>query len=59
MKVEIVGKNLVITLPIRPRTPSKTGKSLIVAGSDGNKETTCQIDGKNIIVGVNAYIPTK
>lgn len=56
MKVEIVGKNLVITMPLQTPTPSSTGKTLVVATSSGNKETTAQVDGKNITVGVNAYI---
>ena len=56
MKVEIVGENIVITAPIN-RVPSKSGKSILIAGSGGNKPTAAIIDGKNVIVGLNCYIP--
>jgi hypothetical protein len=36
--------------------PSSTGKTLVVASSHGNQPTTATIDGKPVIVGVNAYI---
>lgn len=56
MKVEIIGNELVIHAPIK-KVPSKSGKSILVAGSGGNKPTAAVIDGKNVIVGLNAYIP--
>jgi hypothetical protein len=58
MKVEIDSQNnLVIRIPInKPLSPSSTGKSLIVASSGGNKETACEVEGKRVIVGVNAYV---
>jgi hypothetical protein len=31
----------------------------MVASTYGNKETDCVVDGKKVIVGVNAYIPKK
>lgn len=55
MKVEIVGTNLVITAPIK-KVPSKSGKSILVASSGGNKPTEAVVDGKNVTVGLNAYI---
>ena len=56
MKVEIVGKNLVITIPMQTPTLSTSGKNKIVASSGGNKETDVVVDGKKVTVGVNAYI---
>jgi len=57
MKAEIVNGNLVITIPVQtPPTPSKSGKSLVVASSNGNKATAAQVNGKPIIIGLNAYI---
>jgi hypothetical protein len=57
MNVEIKGDNLVITVPIRkPLEPSKSGKSLVVATSNGNLATSAVIDGKPVIVGFNAYV---
>jgi hypothetical protein len=47
---------LIVKLPLQPPTPSSTGKTLIVASSHGNQTTTAMIDGKPIIVGLNAYI---
>ena len=56
MKVEIVAKDLVITLPLRTPELSKSGKTLIVATSSGLVPTTAQVDGKAVTVGVNAFI---
>lgn len=48
---------LVIRVPLNPTpTRSSTGKTLVVASSRGNKQTELEIDGKPVIVGVNAYI---
>jgi hypothetical protein len=57
MNVKIENGNLVITIPVNP-TPvlSATGKTKIVASSHGNMATTAVVDGKPVIVGVNAYI---
>lgn len=56
MKVEIVNGNLVITAPLGRPVPSASGKTLVVASSHGNKETGAKIDGKPVVVGLNAYI---
>jgi len=56
MKVEIKDGNLVITIPMQKPTPSASGKTLVVASSHGNQPTAAQVDGKPIIVGLNAYI---
>lgn len=57
MKAEIIGNNLVITIPLNPDPqPSASGKTLIVASSGGNKETDCKVKGKPVVVGLNAYI---
>ena len=36
--------------------PSATGKNPVVASSRGNKVTHVKVDGKNVVVGLNAYI---
>jgi len=56
MKVEIKGKELIITVEMQTPTPSASGKSLVIASSHGNQRTTARIDGKPVIVGLNAYI---
>ena len=56
MQVEIKDGNLVITIPMQKPAPSASGKTLVVASSRGNKATAALVDGKPIIVGLNAYI---
>ena len=55
MKVEIKNNELIITLPISPRT-SKSGKSTVIASTSGNVATSAQYEGKPIIIGCNAYV---
>lgn len=57
VKATIEGKELVLRLPIEELQPSKSGKTLVVATSHGNKETEAEVNGKKVIVGINAYIP--
>lgn len=48
---------LTIVLPANKKpVPSASGKSLIVASSHGNQATTIVVDGKPVVIGVNAYI---
>jgi hypothetical protein len=48
---------LVIRVPLNPTpTRSATGKTLAVASSHGTKQTELEVEGKPVIVGVNAYI---
>lgn len=46
-----------IRIPLN-KTPEKSasGKTLVVASSHGNKVTDVKVDGKEVTVGVNAYI---
>lgn len=46
---------LVVEVPIQKR-PSKTGKTTVVASTNGNIPTMLQIDGKVVTLGLNAYI---
>lgn len=51
---------LVLRVPMNDKpTPSASGKTLVIASTRGNKETELQVDGKKVIVGVNAYIKKK
>ncbi len=56
MKAEIKGNELIITVEMQKPTPSASGKTLVVASSRGNQVTTATVDGKPVIVGLNAYI---
>jgi len=51
---------LVIRLPMNDK-PERfaSGKTLVVASTHGDKETECVVQGKKLIVGINAYIPVK
>jgi len=50
------GDTLVIRIPITAPTPSSSGKTLVVASTRGNQKTAIQIDGKDLYLGVNAYV---
>jgi hypothetical protein len=57
---QIVGDELVLRIPMNAKPErSASGKTLVVASTHGNKETDCVVNGKNVTVGVNAYIPVK
>jgi hypothetical protein len=57
MKAEIKNGILTITIPVNASpAASKTGKSLIVASTGGNLASTAQVNGKPVIIGLNAYI---
>jgi len=50
------GDMLVIRIPIKEAMPSSSGKTLVVASTRGNQKTGLQIDGKELYLGVNAYV---
>jgi len=56
VKVEVRGNLLVIEIEMTKPTPSATGKTLSVASSHGNQPTTATVNGKPVVVGLNAYI---
>ena len=57
MQVKKEGDKLHIVIDIATNpAPSKSGKTLVVASSHGCVKTDVQINGKPVIVGVNAYI---
>lgn len=58
VSVKVVGKKLVIEADIADvLEESKSGKSHIVATTNGNLRTDQIVKGKNLVVGLNAYIP--
>lgn len=56
MTAQIKNNKLIIELDLTAPTPSKSGKTLLVASSKGIKETDAKVDGKNVSIGVNAFI---
>lgn len=57
VKIEKKGKEefLTITVPMG-RSESASGKSIVVASTRGNIPTEVVVDGKPLVVSVNAYI---
>ncbi len=52
----IEGDELVIRLPINKEpVRSKSGKTFIVATTNGNITTDILVDGSPVVLGVNAY----
>jgi hypothetical protein len=56
MKVSIEGKELIIRMDLEEPTPSASGKTLVVASTRGNMTTSVLVQGKPVIIGLNAYI---
>ena len=56
MDVKIENGKLIISIDMQTPTPSASGKTLVVATTHGNMVTDCVIDGKPVVVGLNAYI---
>jgi hypothetical protein len=52
------GKTLVVSIPMVEQV-SKSGKSVVVATTSGNKNTGIKYKGHEIMLGVNAYIPNE
>jgi len=56
MKAEVKGNKLFIEIDLEKPTPSSSGKTLVVASTRGNVVTDAQVEGKPLVVGLNAYI---
>lgn len=57
MKAVIENGELVIRIPVNaPLENSKTGKTFVVASSHGNIQTDLEVEGQQVVIGVNAYI---
>jgi len=56
MNVEIRDNKLCIEIDLETPTPSASGKTLVVSSTRGNMVTTAMVDGKPVIIGLNAYI---
>jgi hypothetical protein len=56
MIVTIKDNKLCIEIPLEKPRPSASGKTLVVASSSGNVTTSAMVDGKPVVIGLNAYI---
>lgn len=54
MSVRIEGDKLVIELPIREER-SKSGKTMLIATTNGAAKGVCQFKGKPVELNLNAY----
>lgn len=59
MKARIMNNTLYIEIPLQTPTPSKTGKTLIVASTGGFAVTTAEVDGKQVSINLNAFVSAK
>lgn len=55
MKATIEGNELVIRIPMCEPRLSGSGKTMVVATTSGNQVTTATVNGKAVVVGLNAY----
>jgi len=55
-KIDEEAKTLTLVLELQEPTPSASGKTLVIATTHGNQPTDVRVNGKPVIVGVNAYI---
>lgn len=51
-----VGDVIRIEVPVTSAALSSTGKTFLVGGTNGTKNTGLQYAGQNVMVGVNAFI---
>jgi len=56
MKAIIKDNVLHVEIPLQVPRPSGTGKTLTVATTRGNQPTEVKVNGKPVIIGLNAYI---
>ena len=57
MKATIRNGTMFIALPVTiPPMKSRSGKTLVIASSHGNRRTSLKVDKNNVIVNANAYI---
>jgi len=58
-KVDEQKRVLIITVDLQEPTPSVSGKSVLIASTHGNQASGVNIQGKPLIVSVNAYVRAK
>lgn len=59
MTANLVGTKLVIEIETCEPRPSASGKTLVIASTGGNQATSVVVNGKPVVVGLNAYIANK
>ena len=61
MKAEVKNGKLFLEIPLDEPTPSKSGKMLMLASSNGflKLEAKCPFSGRQISINFNAGVPNK
>lgn len=60
VKIDSKRKMLVIELPMNHQPmPSSSGKTLVVASTNGFRQTGATVEGKVVSISINATIPNK
>ncbi len=57
MTATIQNGHLIIDIPIQQPRLSKTGNTMIIAGTGGFVQTGLEVEGKPVKLSVNAIIP--
>jgi hypothetical protein len=47
---------LTVTIPLQEAKASASGKTLVIASTHGNQATGINMDGRPVILGLNAYL---
>jgi len=55
VKVDEKAKTLTVVMELDAPHESKSGKTMVIASTNGNQVTDATFKGKPIVVGVNAY----
>ena len=56
VSIDEVNHTLTIVLDLDTPRPSASGKTLVVSSSRGNARSEATVNGKPVVIGVNAYI---
>lgn len=56
LSAKLVGTKLVIEIETCDPRPSASGKTLVIASTNGNQATSVIVNGKPLTIGLNAYI---
>lgn len=56
LKATVKDNVLMIQIPLNAPRESASGKTLVVASSQGNVQTDLMVNGKPVIIGLNAYV---
>lgn len=55
MKATIKDRKLIIEIDLHEPRPSSSGKTMVCASTSGNVQTTAEVDGHPLVIGLNAY----